>query len=92
MAVAPDLQDVYFAAKGFGELDGRKVKVALVRADTAAPVYYQGTLIANLIVNFTRQAQIPEGSALAILIAAFVTDLLIIFRKSLRVEDVVTRG
>jgi spermidine/putrescine transport system permease protein len=52
----------------------------------------QGTLIANLIVNFTRQAQIPEGSALAILIAAFVTVLLIVFRKSLRVEDVVTRG
>ena len=52
----------------------------------------QGTLIANLIVNFTRQAQIPEGSALAIVIAAFVTVLLIVFRKSLRVEDVVTRG
>src|SRR6478752_702630 len=31
----------------------------------------QGTLIANLIVNFTRQAQIPEGAALAIIIAAF---------------------
>ena len=41
----------------------------------------QGTLIANLIVNFTRQAQIPEGSALAILIAAFVTVLLIVFRN-----------
>ena len=52
----------------------------------------QGTLIANLIVNFTRQAQIPEGAALAIIVAAFVTLLLIIFRKSLRVEDVVARG
>ena len=52
----------------------------------------QGSLIANLIVNFTRQAQIPEGSALAIIIAAFVTALLIVFRRSLRVEDVVARG
>ena len=52
----------------------------------------QGSLIANLIVNFTRQAQIPEGSALAIIVAAFVTALLIVFRRSLRVEDVVARG
>jgi spermidine/putrescine transport system permease protein len=52
----------------------------------------QGSLIANLVVNFFRQAQIPEGSALAILIAAFVTIVLIIFRRSLRVEDVVARG
>jgi ABC-type spermidine/putrescine transport system permease subunit I len=52
----------------------------------------QGSLIANLIVNFTRQAQIPEGAALAIVIAAFVTILLIVFRRSLRVEDVVARG
>ena len=40
-----------------------------------------GSLIANLIVNFTRQAQIPEGSALAIIIAAFVTVVLIVFRR-----------
>ncbi|HEV7811167.1 MAG TPA: hypothetical protein VGO64_11240, partial [Candidatus Limnocylindrales bacterium] len=52
----------------------------------------QGSLIANLIVNFTRQAQIPEGAALAIVIAAFVTLLLVVFRRSLRVEDVVARG
>lgn len=52
----------------------------------------QGSLIANLIVNFTRQAQIPEGSALAIIVAAFVTALLVVFRRSLRVEDVVARG
>ena len=51
-----------------------------------------GNLIANQIVNFTRQSQIPEGSALAIIIAAFVTIVLIVFRRSLRVEDVVTRG
>ena len=52
----------------------------------------QGTLIANLVVNFFRQSQIPEGSALAIVIAVFVTVVLIAFRRSLRVEDVVTRG
>ena len=52
----------------------------------------QGSLIANLIINFTRQAQIPEGAALAIVVAAFVTMLLVIFRRSLRVEDLVTRG
>jgi len=51
-----------------------------------------GSLIANLIVNFTRQGQYPEGAALAIVIAVFVTVLLIIFRRSLRVEDVVARG
>jgi ABC-type spermidine/putrescine transport system permease subunit I len=51
-----------------------------------------GSLIANLIVNFTRQGQYPEGAALAIVIAVFVTALLIIFRRSLRVEDVVARG
>ncbi|HKB28840.1 MAG TPA: ABC transporter permease [Candidatus Limnocylindrales bacterium] len=51
-----------------------------------------GSLIANLIVNFTRQGQFPEGAALAIVIAVFVTVLLIIFRRSLRVEDVVARG
>lgn len=52
----------------------------------------QGSLIANLIVNFTRQGQYPEGAALAIVIAGFVTLLLIVFRRSLRVEDIVTRG
>jgi ABC-type Fe3+ transport system permease subunit len=48
--------------------------------------------MANLIVNFTRQGQYSEGAALAIVIAVFVTVVLIIFRRSLRVEDVVTRG
>lgn len=52
----------------------------------------EGSLIANLIVNFFRQAQIPEGAALAIVIAGFVTTVLIVFRRSLRVEDVVARG
>ena len=52
----------------------------------------QSSLIANLIVNYLRQAQFPEGAALAIIIAGFVTVVMVIFRKSFRVEDVVTRG
>jgi spermidine/putrescine transport system permease protein len=52
----------------------------------------QGLLVANLIVNFFRTAQIAEGAALAIVIAGFVTILLVIFRRSLRIEDVVARG
>ncbi len=52
----------------------------------------QGTLIANLVVNFFRGAQIAQGAAFAILIALFVTALLVIFRKYLRIEDVVARG
>jgi len=52
----------------------------------------QSSLIANLIVNYLRQAQYPEGAALAIIIAGFVTLVMIVFRKSFRVEDVVTRA
>jgi spermidine/putrescine transport system permease protein len=52
----------------------------------------QGSLIANLVVNFFRGAQIAQGAAFAILIAVFVTALLVIFRKYLRIEDVVARG
>ena len=52
----------------------------------------QGLLIANLVANFFKNALIPEGAAVGFLIAAFVTVLLIIFRRYLRVEDVVTRG
>ncbi len=52
----------------------------------------QSSLIANLIVNYLRQAQFAEGGALAIIIAAFVTVVMIVFRKSFRVEDVVTRA
>jgi spermidine/putrescine transport system permease protein len=51
-----------------------------------------GSLIANLVVNFFRGAQYAEGSALAIVIAIFVAVVLIVFRRYLRVEDVVTRG
>jgi ABC-type spermidine/putrescine transport system permease subunit I len=52
----------------------------------------QSSLIANLVVNYLRQAQFAEGGALAIIIAAFVTVVMIIFRKSFRVEDVVANG
>jgi spermidine/putrescine transport system permease protein len=52
----------------------------------------QGSLIANLVVNFFRGAQIAQGAAFAIVIALFVTALLVVFRRYLRIEDVVTRG
>jgi spermidine/putrescine transport system permease protein len=52
----------------------------------------EGVLISNLIYNFFRGAQIPAGAAPAFLIALFVTVLLIVFRRYLRLEDVVSRG
>jgi len=52
----------------------------------------EGVLISNLIVNFFRGAQIPAGAAPAFLIALFVTVLLVVFRRYLRIEDVVTRA
>lgn len=51
-----------------------------------------GLLIANLLANFFKNALIPEGAAVGFLIAAFVLVLLIVFRRYLRVEDVVARG
>jgi ABC-type spermidine/putrescine transport system permease subunit I len=52
----------------------------------------QGLLIANLLANFFKNALIPEGAAVGFLIAGFVIALLIVFRRYLRVEDVVVRG
>jgi ABC-type spermidine/putrescine transport system permease subunit I len=52
----------------------------------------QGVLIGNLVVNFFKGAQITEGAAFAIVIAAFVTLVLIVFRRYLQIEDVVARG
>jgi ABC-type spermidine/putrescine transport system permease subunit I len=52
----------------------------------------QGLLIANLVANFFKNALIPEGAAVGFLIAFFVVALLIVFRRYLRVEDVVVRG
>ena len=51
-----------------------------------------GLLIANLVANFFKNALIPEGAAVGFLIAFFVVVLLIVFRRYLRVEDVVVRG
>jgi spermidine/putrescine transport system permease protein len=51
----------------------------------------EGVLIANLVVNFFRSGLIPLGTAASFLIAAAVTVLLILFRRYLRVEDVVAR-
>jgi len=52
----------------------------------------QGVLIGNLVINFFRGAQIAQGAAFAIVIAAFVTVILVVFRRHLQVEDVVARG
>lgn len=52
----------------------------------------QGVLIANPVINFFRAGQITVGAAFAILIATFVTVLLIVFRRHLQVQDVVARG
>ena len=52
----------------------------------------EGGLIANLIVRFFKGAQLAEGAALAMVVAAFVISVLVLLRKSLRVEDVVARG
>lgn len=52
----------------------------------------QGSLIANLIINFFRGLQYTTMAAFCFVIAGFVTVLLVIFRQYLRVEDVVARG
>jgi ABC-type spermidine/putrescine transport system permease subunit I len=52
----------------------------------------QGVLIGNPVINFFRAGQITLGAAFAIIIAAFVTVLLVVFRRHLQVEDVVARG
>jgi spermidine/putrescine transport system permease protein len=46
----------------------------------------RGVMIGNLIDNFFQEAQYAEGAAIAILIAAVVVILLIVFRKSLEVS------
>jgi spermidine/putrescine transport system permease protein len=51
----------------------------------------EGTLIANLIINFQRGGQLPLAAAASFLIAACVTVLLVVFRRYLRVQDVVGR-
>ena len=51
-----------------------------------------GLLIANLVSNFFKNALIPEGAAVAFMIAALVTLLLVVFRRYLRIEDVVAHA
>jgi ABC-type spermidine/putrescine transport system permease subunit I len=46
----------------------------------------RGVMIGNLIDNFFQEAQYAEGAAIAILIAAVVIILLLVFRKSLQVS------
>jgi ABC-type sugar transport system permease subunit len=47
--------------------------------------------VGNLVDNFFQEAQYAEGSAVAILIAAVVIVLLIVFRRSLEVGEMYGR-
>jgi ABC-type spermidine/putrescine transport system permease subunit I len=51
----------------------------------------RGVMIGNLVDNFFQEAQYAEGAAIAILIAAVVVILLIVFRRSLEVGDMYGR-
>ena len=51
----------------------------------------KGVLIGNLIVNFYRGGDFPSMAAASFLIAAFILVLLIVFRRYLQIQDVVTR-
>jgi len=76
-------------------LAGVLVALVLIAAAFLTPSMVggaQGLLIANLVANFFKNALIPEGAAVAFMIAAIVLLLLIIFRRYLRVEDVVARA
>jgi spermidine/putrescine transport system permease protein len=46
-----------------------------------------GTMMANLIVNLFRGFQFPEGSAVALSIAVLIVIILVIFRRYLRIEE-----
>jgi spermidine/putrescine transport system permease protein len=48
-----------------------------------------GTMIAILIVNLFRGFQLPQGAAVALSIAVLITIVLVIFRRYLRVEDLI---
>jgi spermidine/putrescine transport system permease protein len=47
----------------------------------------RGVMIGNLVDNFFQEAQYAEGAAIAILIAAVVIILLLVFRRSLEVGE-----
>ena len=51
----------------------------------------KGVLIGNLIVNFYRGGAFPSMAAASFLIAGVVLALLIVFRRYLQIDDVVTR-
>jgi spermidine/putrescine transport system permease protein len=51
----------------------------------------RGVMIGNLVDNFFQEAQYAEGAAIAILIAAVVIILLVIFRRSLEVGEIYGR-
>lgn len=51
----------------------------------------RGVMIGNLVVNFFMEAQYTRGAAIALLIAAVVIVLLLIFRKSLEVGEIYGR-
>ncbi len=46
-----------------------------------------GVMIGNLIVNFFQAAEYTRGSAVSLLVAAFIVVLLLIFRKSLSAKE-----
>jgi len=48
-----------------------------------------GTMIAILIVNLFRGFQLPQGAAVALSIAVLITIVLIVFRRYLRVEELI---
>ena len=51
----------------------------------------RGVMIGNLIVNFFSGAQYTRGAAAALLITALIVGLLVVFRRSLQVEDAYAR-
>jgi ABC-type spermidine/putrescine transport system permease subunit I len=51
----------------------------------------KGVMIGNLIVNFFQGAEYTRGAAASILIAAMIVALLVLFRRSIDVEDVYAR-
>ena len=48
-----------------------------------------GTMMAILIVNLFRGFQLPQGAAVALSIAVLITIILVIFRRYLRVEELI---
>src|SRR3954469_1176710 len=52
----------------------------------------RGVMIGNLIVNFFSGAEYTRGAAASLLIAAFIVVLLVLFRRSLEIEDPYASG